>query len=104
MDDFLAELRSLAPAVWLKGDDRYAVDQPGIKIQTIHASKGLQYRAVVLLWADRLPRNFPDTDSVEEVKLMYVALTRPEDYLFITHSQQSPFIDRIRQSGKVTES
>jgi len=32
---------------------------------------------------------------------MYVALTRPEDYLFITHSEPSPFIDRIRQSGKM---
>jgi ATP-dependent exoDNAse (exonuclease V) beta subunit len=31
---------------------------------------------------------------------MYVALTRPEDYLFITHSESSSVIDRIRQSGK----
>jgi superfamily I DNA/RNA helicase len=34
------------------------------------------------------------------MKLMYVALTRPEDYLFITHSEPSSFIDRIVQSGK----
>jgi hypothetical protein len=33
---------------------------------------------------------------------MYVALTRPEDYLFITHSEPSNFIDRIRESGKVS--
>ena len=25
--------------------------EPGVKVQTIHASKGLQYRAVTLLWA-----------------------------------------------------
>jgi superfamily I DNA/RNA helicase len=61
----------------------------------------LQYRAVIVLWADRLPRSFPDLDPAEDPKLMYVALTRPEDYLFITHSGPSSFIDRIRQSGKV---
>ena len=32
---------------------------------------------------------------------MYVALTRSEDDLFITHSESSSFIDQIRQSGKV---
>ncbi len=100
MAEFLKGLQELAPAVWLKGDDRYAVDQPGVKIQTIHGSKGLQYRAVILLWADRLPRNFSDLDPNEDPKLMYVALTRPEDYLFVVHSEQSSFIDQIRQSGK----
>jgi hypothetical protein len=48
-----------------------------------------------------MPRSFSDTDPAEDPKLMYVALTRPEDYLFITHSEPSSFIDRIRQSGKV---
>jgi superfamily I DNA/RNA helicase len=72
-------------------------------VQTVHASKGLQYRAVILLWADRLPRSFPDTDPAEDPKLMYVALTRPEDCLFILHSEPSSFIDRIRRSGKVAD-
>jgi ATP-dependent exoDNAse (exonuclease V) beta subunit len=88
--------------VWLHGAERDRVTEAGIKIQTIHASKGLQYRAVILLWADRLPRSFPDLDPAEDAKLMYVALTRAEDYLFITHSEQSSFIERIRRSGKVT--
>jgi superfamily I DNA/RNA helicase len=101
MDEFLKGLRTLAPAVRLHGKDRFRVDEPGVKVQTIHGSKGLQYRAVILLWADRLPRSFPDLDPTEDPKLMYVALTRPEDYLFITHSEPSSFIDRIRQSGKV---
>src|SRR5262249_55772601 len=101
MDEFLKGLRTLAPVVRLQGEDRNRVDEPAIKVQTIHGSKGLQYRAVILLWADRLPRSFTDTDPAEDPKLMYVALTRPEDYLFITHSEPSSFIDRIRQSGKV---
>lgn len=100
MQEFLKETETLAPVVWLKEDDRDRVGEAAIKVQTIHSSKGLQYRAVILLWADRLPRHFPDTDPTEDPKLMYVALTRPEDYLFVTHSGPSSFIDRIRNSGK----
>jgi hypothetical protein len=72
MDEFLKGLRALAPAVRLHGEDRCRVDEPGVKVQTIHGSKGLQYRAVILLWADRLPRSFPDLDPAEDPKLMYV--------------------------------
>jgi superfamily I DNA/RNA helicase len=85
----------------LNGPDRFRVDETGIKIQTIHSSKGLQYRAVIVLWADLLPGTFHDSDPDEERRLVYVALTRAEDYLFIIHSEQSEFIDRIHQSGKV---
>jgi Nuclease-related domain/AAA domain/UvrD-like helicase C-terminal domain len=99
--EFIKNLEALAPAVWLHGEGRFRVDESAIKVQTIHGSKGLQYRAVILLWADRLPRSFPDTDPTEDPKLMYVAMTRAEDYLFIMHSEPSSFIDRIRQSGKV---
>jgi ATP-dependent exoDNAse (exonuclease V) beta subunit len=49
-----------------------------------------------------LPRSFPDLDPSEDAKLMYVALTRAEDYLSITYSEQSSFIERIKRSGKVT--
>jgi hypothetical protein len=101
LDEFIKRLQSLAPVIRLHGEDRCRVSEPGIKVQTIHSSKGLQYRAVVVLWADRLPRSFPDIDPDEDPKLMYVALTRAEDYLFISHSEPSDFIDRIHQSGKV---
>jgi superfamily I DNA/RNA helicase len=101
MTQFINGLRRLASVVWLDGQDRSRVAEAGVKVQTIYGSKGLQYRAVILLWADRLPRSFPDTDPSEEPKLMYVALTRAEDYLFITHSEMSSFITLIRKSGKV---
>jgi superfamily I DNA/RNA helicase len=104
-DAFLQKLESLAPVVWInqdKGANRDKVAAPGIKVQTIHSSKGLQYRAVILLWADVLPRQFPDSDPSEEAKLAYVALTRPEDYLFISHSGHSEFIHRMVSSGLTT--
>lgn len=66
----------------------------------MHSAKGLQYRAVILMWADHLPRNFKDTNEAEERCLMYVGITRPEDYLVISASGYSPFIQEIKESGK----
>jgi superfamily I DNA/RNA helicase len=77
------------------------IGEPGIKVQTIHSAKGLQYRVVILMWADLLPSEFPDSDVEGERRLMYVALTRPEDMLFITCSMDSAFIRDIRNTGKV---
>jgi len=50
---------------------------------------------------DLLPSEFPDSDVEGERRLMYVALTRPEDMLFITCSMDSAFIRDIRNTGKV---
>lgn len=53
------------------------------------------------MWADLLPSEFPDSDVEGERRLMYVALTRPEDMLFITCSMESAFVRDIRNTGKV---
>lgn len=102
---FLTSLRKRGPTVWLNDpEDKGAkrrVGEPGIKVQTIHSAKGLQYRVVILMWADLLPSGFPDSDVEEERRLMYVALTRPEDMLFMTCSSDSAFIGDIRNTGKV---
>jgi UvrD-like helicase family protein/AAA domain-containing protein/nuclease-like protein len=85
----IARLAAAAPVVWLtpkhsptETDPRQRVLEPGIKVQTIHSAKGLQYRAVVLMFADQLARG--DADLEQERRLLYVALTRPEDILAVT--------------------
>ncbi|MEO0967030.1 MAG: 3'-5' exonuclease [Cyanobacteria bacterium J06639_18] len=95
-------LNQFTKVVWLNESptSRELVTEPGIKIQTIHSAKGLQYRAVILMWADLLPRTFPDTNEAEERCVMYVGMTRPEDYLVISSSGFSPFIQEIKGSGK----
>ena len=103
---FLERLREKAPVLWLAqnhGEDgRTMVNEPGIKVQTIHSAKGLEYRAVIIMWADLLPRLFfVDHNEAEERRLMYVALTRAVDFLAITYSRPSDFINEIRQSGAV---
>ena len=56
---------------------RARVTESGVKLQTIHSAKGLQYRAVILLWADLLNA---------ERRLLYVGLTRAEDLLAVLWS------------------
>ena len=57
-DALLQKLESLAPVVWINQDKETNCDKvaaPGIKVQTIQSSQGLQYRAVILvLLAERL--------------------------------------------------
>jgi hypothetical protein len=45
LDELLNRLGTLAPVVWLRDRDRHRVGEPAIKVQSIHASKGLQYAA-----------------------------------------------------------
>jgi hypothetical protein len=95
---------AIAPVTWLsdKGNpqSKTKVAEKSIKVQTIHSAKGLQYKAVILLWGDDLPSPFEDADEQVERQLFYVALTRPEDYLVISYSGSSSFIQEIEQSGK----
>ena len=104
-DQLLAEFRSQLsamdiPWVWLSDpDDRNArtrICKPGIKIQNIRHSKGLQYRAVIFLWADQLPKpGWQYLTSDEQRMLFYVALTRAEDFLTVTGSGPSAFFDLL---------
>lgn len=81
------------PVVWVSdpsGGNRSNFS-PAVRIQTIHHAKGLQYRAVIFMWADLLP--FAQGRDVEQDrKLFYVALTRATQLLAIVHSGQSPFV------------
>lgn len=94
-------------AVWLQDpSDANAwtkINGPGVKIQTIHSAKGLQYRAVILIRADILPIPGEHQDEAQDAHLMYVALTRAEDYLAITFPAESSFTQRIQTACREAE-
>lgn len=113
LEAVVEHLSRLVPVVWLNQprprfegsnqapDNRQKVLDPGIKLQTIHSAKGLQYRAVVLIFADQL--GALDLDVQEERRLLYVALTRPEDFLAVTctvaaHESPSPLLGELLNS------
>lgn len=103
IDQLIESIKEIAPVNWLTDPRNKKTEKsqsPGVKIRTIHSTKGLQYKAVIVMWADLLPANFQDASEEEEKRLLYVALTRPEDYLVITASDTSGFIEKIMQSRK----
>jgi superfamily I DNA/RNA helicase len=100
--DFVKELSRIAPVTWLSEDylSRVKVSEPGIKVQTVDSSKGLQYRVVFILWTD-LFGSIKQVDEDLERRRLYVALTRAEDVLIITYSKPNAFIDMMIESGDV---
>jgi Txe/YoeB family toxin of Txe-Axe toxin-antitoxin module len=97
-------IKEFAPCLWLSenAEARTKIKDPGVKIQTVASSKGLQYRIVILLFSGSLPMSSYDPVIIEkDKKLMYVALTRPEDFLIVLYSTPSPFIEIMRNSHSV---
>jgi len=82
------------------------VQPDAVSITTIHAAKGLEFAAVFL--ADVNARRFPsgrarrkpqhNANHDGERRLLYVALTRAERFLFVSHSgrQTSKFVKELR--------
>ncbi len=61
----------------------------GVRLMTMHASKGLEFNSVAIpeLGCMPCPKAGPD----EEAKLLYVALTRSTDSLFVSYHGESDF-------------
>lgn len=63
----------------------------GVNLMTMHASKGLEFPAVIMVGANEgtIPhfKAVADGDVSEERRLFYVAMTRAERFLFITRSK-----------------
>ncbi len=60
-------------------------DASGVSLMTMHASKGLEFDAVIVIGvADGIIPD-PAADIEEERRLLYVALTRARDRLYVIH-------------------
>ncbi len=83
----------------------------GVNLSTVHASKGLEYHIVFIVGCEE--NLFPHWKSLEspaelqeERRLMYVAVTRSERFLFISSTNyrrgqpalRSRFLDEIEES------
>jgi DNA helicase-2/ATP-dependent DNA helicase PcrA len=65
-------------------------DEGMVTLSTIHSAKGLEWHTVFVLWAadGRFPSIYTvgdDADLEEERRLMYVAITRAKDQLYLTY-------------------
>jgi UvrD-like helicase family protein/nuclease-like protein/AAA domain-containing protein len=77
-------------------------DSSGVCVTTMHAAKGLQWRAVLVMRADTMPF-IPDRDATRDEQerlergLMYVAMTRAEEMLAFTRSTTNGFAMQIER-------
>jgi DNA helicase-2/ATP-dependent DNA helicase PcrA len=105
-EEFLAELALLsterfgAPQA-LTGEDVVMGDDEDetLTLTSVHQAKGLEWRAVFIIWAADgrfpSPRSLRDAEGEEEERrLWYVALTRAADQLYITYPLMVTDYDR----------
>lgn len=83
---FLAEVTLLND---LSGEDRTGgPDDECLTLSTTHQSKGLEWKAVFVLWVSEGRFPGPRCDDIEEERrLFYVAMTRAKDHLALVHPQ-----------------
>lgn len=85
-----ATLSDFLESITLKADSDEIGESGAVTIATIHAVKGLEFRAVFLVGMEEgllpISRAIGNNSEIEEERrLLYVALTRAEERLFITH-------------------
>lgn len=115
LEDFLSDLALEPPDTSVTDVESGANMDEYLTLSTIHSAKGLEYKAVFIIGA--VDGRFPSTFSFnsleeldEELRLMYVAVTRAKTHLFITYpidmfdfstnmvlSKPSRFLDGISQ-------
>lgn len=79
----------------LRSDSDALAEAPeGVRLMTVHASKGLEFKAVFIVGLEeglfpheRSLRASKIEDAEEERRLFYVALTRAKERVFLTHAQ-----------------
>lgn len=114
LTDFLANLSLVSDKNELADEDR------AVKLMTVHGAKGLEFPIVFVVGLEE--RLFPtsrafddEADMEEERRLMYVAITRAEERLFLSSaksrtlygnrivSKRSRFVDEIEDAIEIVK-
>lgn len=90
-------LSEFVDVFWLdkKTTQPIQLTQKGVKLSSVDLATGMRFRAVFLIWADQLPRSYDEDVFKQDRKRMYEAVTRAEDYLLVSASGDSQFVDQI---------
>jgi DNA helicase-2/ATP-dependent DNA helicase PcrA len=85
---FLAEVTMLTD---LSGEDQIGgPEDEYLTLSTTHQSKGLEWKAVFVLWVSEGRFPTPRAEDIEEERrLFYVAITRAQDHLALVHPQMA---------------
>ena len=104
IDALCRRLRQSNEVCWISNESDAnggvrSIARPGIRLLTIHSSKGLEFPAVIVSALDQLPNPIVP-DELRDSNLLYVGLTRAIDHLAVTWFGHSDFTDRILRSTK----
>lgn len=95
--EFLAQLSLMSTTDGEPGEGEAVEDQKKVTLSSIHQAKGLEWKAVFLIWL--VDGQFPhmrileagdEAAFEEERRLFYVALTRAKDELYLTYPMMNP--------------
>lgn len=98
------------PFEFIGGKSEWDITEPGVKVCTMHSSKGLEFDAVLIprfnmssVPPDHLIGDADEEDEIEILKteraLLYVAMTRAKDLLAFTYNGfPSPFLAEFEHS------
>ena len=92
--------RNAIPVEWLHAkakNRRFRIAQNSVKVVTFHSSKGLEFPVVAIPGIGYLPHS--QEVFKDEVRLMYVAMTRAMDRLIITSHRDSVFGEMLVNAG-----
>jgi len=70
--------------------------EDSVKLMTFHSSKGLEFPVVFIPFLEALP--YMKDDVAGEAKLLYVAMTRAMERLFLTHHGDSRFVSEVGEA------
>ncbi len=95
--EFLGQLSLLGNADGKEGRARQEEREPSVTLSSIHQAKGLEYKAVFVIWlTEGMFPNKKVLDSEdehaleEERRLFYVAITRAKDELYLCYPRVNP--------------
>lgn len=79
-----------------KKEVKFSEDQDTVKLITMHSSKGLEFPIVAIPGVGIMPDDKCTTE--EEVRLLYVAMTRATSRLYMTSHRDSAFTQKLQQA------
>jgi len=89
-------LKAAGIPVSSKKEVKFTEDQNTVKLITMHSSKGLEFPIVAIPGVGIRPDDKCTTE--EEVRLLYVAMTRATSRLYMTSHKDSAFTQKLQQA------
>ena len=99
LNDFLENIALVQQEYSLQEKNKKKENRDGVRLMTLHSSKGLEFEAVFLVGFEEgiLPHSrsmLSESDLEEERRLCYVGITRAKELLYITYASRRLFFGK----------